>query len=76
MIKSKQFICRVNGHSIYYCNSFSIKDKNRFIIIKNKKQIYDTHFLRTAICMCIPMYKWSNKQRKRFYKLIDDYEKF
>ena len=39
--KHKTFVCRINGSSIYYSDKNAKQDVDRFIIIKDGKQICD-----------------------------------
>ena len=51
--KHKTFVYRIKGSSIYYSSRNANKDADRFLIIKDGKQIYDYSSLVDAILLLI-----------------------
>jgi len=72
--KHKCFVCRVNGYSIYFSSKCAKKDADRFIILKNNVQVYDTYCLYSSITHCLPETDWSKKQRGRFIELANEFD--
>jgi hypothetical protein len=46
---NKEFVCRLNGRSIWWSSRYARKDRERFIIRKDGRQEYDTEDLSGAI---------------------------
>lgn len=72
--KHKCFVCRVNRYSIYFSSKYAKKDADRFIILKNNVQVYDTYCLYSSITHCLPETDWSKKQRTRFIRLASEFD--
>jgi hypothetical protein len=68
-MKNKKFIMRINGKSIFKNNISSKRDTNRYVIIENKIQNYDTSDLEGAIYHCLGGKTITKRQQKRIDNL-------
>ena len=71
---NKTFVCRVNGHSIYWSHREARQNAYRFIIIKYSHQVYDTEDLYGAITYCLEESEWTAEQRERFTNLAEEHD--
>jgi len=72
--KNKEFVCRLNGVSIYWSSRFAKKDKYRFILIEKGKQIYDTEDFFGAIHSSLGNKKVSSIQKKKLLQLAKEFD--
>ena len=72
--KHKTFVCRINGSSIYYSDKTANQDADRFLIVKDGKQYYDTNTFVEAILHLISDQNVTKKQIKRYIELSKEFD--
>lgn len=75
MNKTREYVGRLNGHSIYWNNRYSKKDANRFVIIQSRKQIYDTDDLFGVFNLIVGGKKQTSTVKNRMLKMADEFDK-
>ena len=72
--KHKTFVCRINGSSIYYSDKNAKQDADRFLIIKDGNQYYNTNTFVEAILHLISDQNVTKKQIKKWHELSKEFD--
>lgn len=72
--KHKTFVCRINGSSIYYSDKNAKQDADRFIIIKDGNQYYNTNTFVEAILHLISDQNVTKKQIQKWHELSKEFD--
>ena len=72
--KHKTFVCRINGSSIYYSDKTANQDADRFLIVKDGKQYYNTNTFVEAILHLISDQNVTKKQIQKWHELSKEFD--
>ena len=72
--KHKTFVCRINGSSIYYSDKNAKQDADRFLIIKDGNQYYNTNTFVEAILHLISDQNVTKKQIQKWHELSKEFD--